>query len=196
VWVERSASYRRFDSYLLLMKEALPIAAEIGLPATADEWLAARGQRLEKRLKRLADRLPLGELEGVSLKNGTLSISPVRADKVPEADALAERIGAMMPRIRITELLHEVARETGFLSAFTNFRTQQPVDNENALLAAILADATNLGISRMADASHGVTRDQLLWTRDAYIRDETYRAALARIVDAHHELPIARGWGD
>lgn len=67
----------------------------------------------------------------------------------------------MMPRIRITELLHEVARETGFMTAFTNLRTGETCPNENALLAAILADATNLGLSRMAAASQGVTRDQL-----------------------------------
>ena len=164
VWVERSANYRRFDSYLLPLDQALPIAAKLGLPATADEWLASRAGRLDLRLKRLANRLARGKLEGVSLKNGKLSISPVRADKSPEADALAHRVGALMPRIRVTELLHEVARETGFLSAFTNFRTQQPVDDENALLAVILADATNLGLSHMAEASHGVTRDQLFWT--------------------------------
>src|SRR3546814_5278096 len=67
----------------------------------------------------------------------------------------------MMPRIRITELLHEVAQETGFLAAFTNLRTGERCPNENALLATILADATNLGLSRMAAASQGVTRDQL-----------------------------------
>jgi TnpA family transposase len=101
-----------------------------------------------------------------------------------------------MPRVRVTELLHEVARETGFLSAFTNFRTGRSCENENALLAVILADATNLGLGRMAEASHGVTRDQLVWTKDAYVRDETCRAALARLVDAHHALPIAALWGD
>lgn len=196
VWVERSASYRCFDSYLLPLKDALPIAAELGLPASADEWLETKERHLDWRLKRLSHRLSRGTLEGVTLKGGKLSITPVRADRLPDADALADRISALMPRIRVTELLHEVARETGFLAAFTNFRTQQQCDNENALLAVILADATNLGLSRMADASHGVTRDQLIWTRDAYIREETYRAALARIIDAHHRLPIARVWGD
>jgi hypothetical protein len=43
-------------------------------------------------------------------------------------------------------------------------------------------DATNLGLTRMAAASHGVTRDQLIWTADAYIRPETYKAGLARII--------------
>jgi hypothetical protein len=48
------------------------------------------------------------------------------------------------------------------MAAFTNLRTGEPCENENALLAAILADGTNLGLARMAEASHGVTRDQLV----------------------------------
>ena len=47
----------------------------------------------------------------------------------------------------------------------------------------------------MAAASHGVTRDKLIWTAAAYIRPETYQVALARIIDAHHALPIATIWG-
>ena len=47
----------------------------------------------------------------------------------------------------------------------------------------------------MADASHGVTPDQLIWTKAAYIAPENYKAALARIIDAHHALPIAAVWG-
>ena len=31
---------------------------------------------------------------------------------------------------------------------------------------------------------------------DAYIRPETYQVALARIINAHHALPIAAIWGD
>ena len=40
-----------------------------------------------------------------------------------------------------------------------------------------------------------MTPDQLVWTKSAYIRPETYRAALARIIDTHHALPIAAVWG-
>ena len=79
----------------------------------------------------------------------------------PEADALADRIDAMPPRARITEVMHEVSRATGFTTAFTNLRTGERCENENALLATILADASNLGLTRMAAASQGVTRDQL-----------------------------------
>src|SRR3546814_6200973 len=82
------------------------------------------------------------------------------------------------------------------LEAGTRRRTGAPCPNENALLATILADATNLGLSRMAAASQGVTRDQLLWTHDAYIRDDSYPAALALLINAHHRLPFSRVWGD
>ena len=44
VWVERSSNYRRFDSYLLPQAAVPAVAAELGLPATADEWLAAEGR--------------------------------------------------------------------------------------------------------------------------------------------------------
>src|SRR5262249_26270852 len=64
---------------------------------------------------------------------------------------------------------------TKLAATFTNLRTGERCDSENALLAAILADATNLGLTRMAAASQGVTRDQLIWTADAYIRPETYK---------------------
>ena len=195
VWVERSSNYRRFDSYLLPPHDVAPIAIDLGLPATADEWITDRARELDWRLKRFAHRLARGKVEGVTFDNGKLSITPVRASNPEGVDALASRIDALMPRVRITELLHEVAGETGFASAFTNLRTHEQHDNPNALLAAILADGSNLGLARMAEASQGVTPDQLTWTQSAYIRPETYTAALARIIDAHHALPIAAVWG-
>jgi TnpA family transposase len=196
IWVERSSTYRRFDSYLL-PSPAVPVAvAALGLPATAEEWLATKAAELDRRLKGFGRRLRRGELAGVEFHDGRLHVTPVKATTTPEARAFSDVIEAMMPRVRITELLHEVNRATGFVSAFTNLRTGERCDDENALLAAILADATNLGLGRMAAASHGVTRDKLVWTADAYIRPETYKLALARIIDAHHALPIATIWGD
>jgi hypothetical protein len=160
IWVERSSSYRRFDSYLLPPSAVPAAAAELGLPATADEWLTTKAAELDRRLKRFARRLQRDELEGVEFRDGRLQVSPVKASITPEARAFADGIEAMMPRVRITELLHEVNRATGFAAAFTNLRTGERCDEENALLAAILADATNLGLGRMAAASHGVTRDK------------------------------------
>ena len=146
IWVERSSNYRRFDSYLLPAAAVPAAAAELGLPATADEWLAARGQELDDRLRRFSHQLRRGELEGVELRDGRLHLASVKAAMPPEARAFADRLDAMLPVARITEVLHEVSQPTGFGSAFTNLRTGERCENENALLAAILADATNLGL--------------------------------------------------
>jgi hypothetical protein len=195
IWVERSSSYRSFDSYLLPNAAVPAVTADLGLPATAEEWLATKAAELNRRLKRFARRLQRDELDGVEFDGARLHVAPVKATATPEARAFADRTEALMPSVRITELLYEVNEATGFASAFTNLRTGERCEDLNALLAAILADATNLGLGRMAAASHGVTRDELIWIAAAYIRPETYKAALARIIDTHYALPIAAIWG-
>lgn len=45
---------------------------------------------------------------------------------------LADCSELVMPRIRITELLREIARDTSVLIAFTNLRIGRPSSNENA----------------------------------------------------------------
>src|SRR3546814_20518458 len=64
VWVERSAGYRRFDSYLLSEPKAKPVVSALGLPLSADEWLAQRGQELDRRLKKFAQPLKRDALDG------------------------------------------------------------------------------------------------------------------------------------
>ena len=71
----------------------------------------------------------------------------------------------------------------------------RPHNNPNAVLAAVLADACNLGIEKMADASQGISYAQLAWTHSWYLSDENYRSALATIINAHHALPLAAAWG-
>jgi hypothetical protein len=87
VWVERSAGYRRFDSYLLSEPKAKPIVSALGLPPTADEWLEQRGRELDWRLKKFAQRLKRDALEGVRYRDGRLQISPVRTIATPDAEA-------------------------------------------------------------------------------------------------------------
>jgi TnpA family transposase len=62
-------------------------------------------------------------------------------------------------------------------------------------MGAILADATNLGLERMAESSRGLTIHQLNLVIDRYVRPETYAAALAALVDSQHAQPFAAIWG-
>jgi hypothetical protein len=68
--------------------------------------VGARGAELDRRLKCFARRLQHGELEGVELRDERLHVTPVKAATPPEAEALADRIDAMLPSVRVTEVLH------------------------------------------------------------------------------------------
>ena len=66
-----------------------------------------------------------------------------------------------------------------------------PAANKPALLAAVLADGTNLGLARMADASHGISYHHLVNVAQWHLSDDNYAAARAAVVNAHHKHPMA-----
>ena len=196
VWVEGSRDYRRFDAYLPPADEAERVFADSGLQTNGDVWFAERRDRLHGRLAEVGAKLAGGRLEGVRLENGRLRITPYDAVTPPAGERLDRAIDALMPRIRITDLLWDVNARTDFLEVFTDLRSGRVHSNPAAVLAAILAGATNLGLERMARASSRVSHAQLSWANAWYLRPETYADALARIIDAHHALPFSSVWGN
>jgi hypothetical protein len=75
-------------------------------------------------------------------------------------------------------------------------RTGDTPEDPVALMTAVLSDATNLGLARMARSSGVFSHTQLLWTADWHLRDETYQAALACLAGAIHAQPFYALWGD
>ncbi len=195
VWIEGTRNYQRFDAYLLGRRDAAKVADALPFDSNAASYLADRARNLDWRLRRFAKQLKTNKLEGVSLERDRLKLQQMPPVTPPEAEALDRKLDTLLPRVRITELLLEVAERTGFLNAFRDLRSGKEHDNPSTVLAAILADGTNLGLERMANASEGVSYAQLAWTHNWYLSPENYQAALAMIISAHHELPFARHWG-
>jgi len=157
VWVEGTRNFQRFDAYLLNTREAAKVAEQLPFESDVPAYLADRARDLDWRLRRFAKQLKGGKLEGVSLERDRLKLEQMPPVTPPEAEALDRRLDSLLPRVRITELLLEVAERTGFLTAFRDLRSGKAHDNPNTVLAAILADGTNLGLERMANASEGVS---------------------------------------
>jgi hypothetical protein len=86
-----------------------------------------------------------------------------------------------LPNLRITNLLAEADRWTGFSDAFTHLHSGVPAEDRRVVLTAVLADATNLGLTRMAEACSVASYRQLAWTAAWHLREETYRRALATL---------------
>src|SRR3546814_7001204 len=57
----------------------------------------------------------------------------------------------MLPATRITDVLSQVERWTVFTQHFGHVSTGLPPGDEQAFLATLIAEATNLGLSRMAE---------------------------------------------
>ena len=167
VWVDRSRQYQDFETYLIpkltfeILKAEGPLPVEI--ETEVQSYLESRRSALTQELTTVATLAESGELHDVDLAEGDLKITPLRAVTPPEAVSLRDAAYDLLPRIKITDLLLEVDRWTGFSECFTHQRNGQPAENKAALLTTILADGINLGLSRMAEACRGATLRQLAW---------------------------------
>ena len=200
VWVEGGQAFCPLETQLMPNPTFAARKAtgdlRLGVPHDADAWIAEKQRELDFKLKKLSYQARAGKLVGVRLVNGVLTIAKART-KVPKAkvEAAKRLILDRMPQIDITDLLAEVDTWASFAQWFTHLRTGDTVRLTPALLAAILGDATNLGAKRMAGASVGLSEQQITWARLFHIRPETYKAALAAIINARLAHPFAKLWG-
>jgi len=134
--------------------------------------------------------LPDAELNSTGLR-----ISPLENSVPKEAEALRDALSNMLPHVKITDLLMEVDRWTGFTRHFTHLKTNEPSKDPALLLTAILADATNLGLGKMAESCPGTSPAKLSWLVAWHIRDETYLLALRCLVNQQQREPFAAHFG-
>nr|WP_250635909.1 Tn3 family transposase [Sphingobium baderi] len=198
IWVDAAAP-RTLDDYLLPVPtfETMRAGNTLNLAVSSDfaVWIEERRRLLTRRMNEVERAAAADALTDVTIERGQLLISPLRRIVPDDAETLKARLYAMLPRVRITDLLVEVAAWSGFSDRFIHARSGAPASDQSALMAAILADATNLGLGRMAESSRGLTLPRLRWRAEWHVRDETYLSALAAIVDCHTAHPLASVWG-
>jgi TnpA family transposase len=199
IWVEGSRQWRAVEDQLIspplfaAMREAGPLP--VAVPETAQEYLAERRAVLQRRLTEVNAKAEADALEDVRIRGDELKISPLKAVTPEEAEVAAERLYHALPPTRVTELLLEVHRWTGFADCFTHLHTGLPADDPRVAITALLADATNMGLTRMADACSLASYRQLAWTAGWHLREDTYRMALGVVVEMQQRQPLAALFG-
>jgi len=200
IWVSGSRQFRNFDEYLLPSEKFVQIRESNELPiavnTNCEEYLSKRLHQLEQQLATVSELALANELPNAIITDTGLKITQLETIVPDGAQRLIDQTSALLPRIKITELLMEVDDWTGFTRHFVHLKDGQPAPARTLLLSAILADAINLGLTKMAESSPGVTYDKLSWLQAWHIRDETYSAGLADLVNAQFHRNFANNWGD
>ncbi len=198
--VAGSRQFKDFDDYLLppvtFAKYKATNRLGIAINPNCEEYLEERLGLLQDELGMVDQAAGNGDLPGVVIGSAGLTISPQTTIVPADAQTLTDQVQALMPHVKITDLLSEVDQWTSFSRRFTNLKTGVDTKDTNLLLTAILADGINLGLTKMAESCPGTTYAKLARLQAWHIRDDTYRSALAEIVNAQHQQPFADNWGD
>lgn len=200
LWVPTSRIHRSLED---LLRPRVPATTKTPVPLlriprlSADEWIAQKSAQLDSAL--------LDTAHGLSGKAPLLFTGDkLRFPKGPRTEVLendpakllAARTYSALPTIRITDVLSQVAQWTGFIDHFGHVSSGLPPSDERAFLAALIAESTNLGLTRMADICGVASRRALLRMQTWHMREDTFRAALGCLTDAIHAEPIAAWFGD
>jgi len=200
VWVPGSRQFKNFEDYLL----PTPIFEStfhsgflpIGTDGSFDRYWSEREALLRCELEKVNALAASRQLPDAEIADGVLKLTPLTNAVPEEAEILIKQAYSSVPHLKVTDLLMEVDQWTNFTSHFVNLKNNEPAKDRTLLLTVILADAINLGLTKMAEACPGTSIAKLSWLSAWHIRDETYSKALAEIVNYHHHQPFAAHWGE
>ncbi|CAM3546471.1 transposase (plasmid) [Xenorhabdus nematophila ATCC 19061] len=200
IWVQGSRQFKDFEDYLVPPDKfaRLRQASELPLAVATDcgQYLQDRLTQLEAQLATVNRMAQVNELPDAGITESGLKITPLDTVVPESAQTLIDQTAALLPHVKITELLLEVDQWTDFTRHFTHLKSGDLARDKTLLLTTILADAINLGLTKMTECCPGTTYAKLAWLQAWHIRDETYSMALAELVNAQLRHPFAEHWGD
>ncbi len=128
-----------------------------------------------------------------------LSVARLQALDTPATlVALRQRVGAMLPRIDLPDLLMEVHAWTGFLDAYQHVSGADVRMNDvpQSVAALLVAEACNVGLTPVISSSNeALRRSRLSHVTQNYVRSDTHIEANQHLIAAQSNVPIAQRWG-
>lgn len=201
--VPHSRTFQPVETYLLnreqWQKERVTLTEQHNLPLEFQQHAPKLEALLQESLRVLNEAYPHdSQLE---IRDDQFHVA--RLEKLVQPAAVRElrkKVQQMLARRQLTDLLLEVQGWTGFLKAFTRITTGRPVTEADVreqvkLLACLIAEGCNIGLSGMETNSAGLLADQLAEVKFSYCREETLARATATLVNFQMQQPLAEHWG-
>ena len=196
--ISGSKQYKDFEDYLLSKDEWISSKEnkKLSVSLSFDEYIQNRLNNLNERLRWLSKNIK--NINTISIDNGKISISRLENITPREAKELSCNLYKILPKIKLTDLLMDIAQITGFHKEFIHASTNKKPDTEDTILimSALLAMGTNIGLSKMADATPGITYKQLSGVSQWRMYDDAMSRAQTVLVNYHNKLKLAKYWGE
>lgn len=198
VSIKGSRQHQDFDNYLVT-KEVWGQNKHLNrltAPPSVDEYLTEKMGALHKRLEWIQANIT--ELDGVNFEDGRLHIHRLEKNAPETAREYSLSLYQLIPRVKLTDLLMEVASWTGFDKQFLHASTLRPPKEEEkpAIMAAIMAMGTNIGLTKMAEAAQEVSYRQMSTASQWRLYEDALNKAQAVLVNFQHQLNLSSYWGD
>jgi TnpA family transposase len=199
IFVTGSRKYKNFDDYLVTAEywENIKAASsKLAVNICLDEYLRKRNETLHARLLYTSENI--GKLDGVNIDKDKIHVDKLEKDTPEEAVALSEKLYKLLPRIKLPDLLIEVAGWTNFDRHFIHASTGNAAENDEKaiLFAALMAMGTNIGLFKMAESAPPITYSQMANAVQWRMYDEAMKRAQASLVNYQHGQFLSSHWGD
>ncbi|RLA38957.1 MAG: Tn3 family transposase, partial [Gammaproteobacteria bacterium] len=179
----------------------IQVCRSLGHPVDGKEAILKLTHHLDTTYQKVANKFTDNDAICIDGTGDRPTLTITNLDKIEEpADliVLKKRVGNLLPKIDLTEMVLEINALTGFADEFTHVSEANARANDLpvSICAVLLAEACNIGMEPLIqDHIPALTRHRLSWVKQNYLRAETLIRANARLVDYQSTLPLANLWG-
>lgn len=199
LYLENSISFKSLSSHLINDAEWANKSAllkKLGnkkLLMSADQLLDDLENKLEHLIKHINTRIKNGDNKGITIKKNGDEITFTLP--YPDSDKENHPIFGQTRQINIASVLQFAQNDCNFMSVFTHIKPYDAKDtlDPTAIMACIIANATNLGIYKMAESSD-LSYQRMYTQSKNFLRLETLKEANNEVTNAIANLPIFKYW--
>ncbi|WP_134704957.1 Tn3 family transposase [Ammoniphilus sp. YIM 78166] len=194
-----SRQHKDFEEYLVSQEEwnqEKSNKTRLAVSLSAENYIQERTESLFRRLKWISDNIQ--ELEGINLEKGKIHLNRLEKDTPEEARDFSISLYELLPRVKLTDILMDVANITGFHEQFVHASTGKKPDKQEKiiLLATLMAMGTNVGLTKMAEATPGISYHQMANVAQWRMYEDAMNKAQAVLVNYQHQLALSSYWGN
>ncbi|MFD5264872.1 Tn3 family transposase [Streptomyces sp. NPDC058335] len=167
------------------------LLTSLGLPDSPAAYLDQVRTHLHADLTQIASRLPDGAQ--VRLADGNLNLPNSQAQR---ASKLSRQVESMLPKVELPQVVLEVLRRTGGVTAFTtrNGESAPYTEFELSVAAVLVGQGCNLGLEAVASDKEALKIDRLDGVSRTYVRAETIEALNTLMLQEQAGIPVAGQW--